>query len=793
MKLITTLILFLTFFNSFSQGKISIANRIGISNANNRNINHKDGTYFQDLKRSTLQILTVGNSQFGTAILINTVSNSFVGNTKKYYILTCNHTFTAGSLGSRDEIYISFNYELPDATDRGNPNRDSSIAEVWKIPVETVVIDHPADIVLLEVSPNQLSDSQKELFNNAYAAGWSTNPERDVDDYINISHPRADHKKIFTKPLKSDFGDNIDVLTTGAYGLKGPDLKHKVFGLDFNDLNTNPETGSSGSAFFDTSNFKNSIAGVFVFKSTQVNGVSLLENSWKLSGTNGLQDYLDPLNTWISQIPGGYVKKTIKNESTTNFDLSLSEKGHFKKNTTLDFRPFFDMPAIGKKKEDLLGAGGMLVSSGTDNVYLTITPSDDPNYLLYGVEYDSSNTNNTQVFQGNSWNIHEPPTNSFPGVTNDASKFESTDLRLIKNYKLQVMKERSVLSSLLSYFYGVEEVNSIPVSIELSTLNDETSTTSIRAIKFPRHMPYNAVELFDGLQFENLWRSKNYPDSRGNNSEELYIDIVASNNKLPKTIKTGNNGGYLNMVNKVQTLGVIEPSSSNKQSKLQLFFGVINKLNGKFYYKVWIDFKPVINTNNQYSFDDDAIELVAEGNSLDINIDNGKQEVFVDYIMPTASQLGLSTGEEKYYRLRIAVSDENNISENGFYQNGEVEDYQIKVSVPSTQNRIATDNQENNNLITKTDNSKNKIKTDFNIFPNPAKDKLNILVEAQESGPVTIELFDLSGRKVYEMKKPNISKGHQLITLRNLKVASGEYIMSIRAGNVKRNEKVVFE
>jgi hypothetical protein len=110
--------------------------------------------------------------------------------------------------------------------------------------------------------------------------------------------------------------------------------------------------------------------------------------------------------------------------------------------------------------------------------------------------------------------------------------------------------------------------------------------------------------------------------------------------------------------------------------------------------------------------------------------------------------------------------------------------------------RISTSN--NNARVAKVNDKPLKTKEkpvipDFSIYPNPAKDKLNILVEAQESGPVTIELFDLSGRKVYEMKKPNISKGHQLITLRNLKVASGEYIMSIRAGNVKRNEKVVFE
>jgi hypothetical protein len=66
------------------------------------------------------------------------------------------------------------------------------------------------------------------------------------------------------------------------------------------------------------------------------------------------------------------------------------------------------------------------------------------------------------------------------------------------------------------------------------------------------------------------------------------------------------------------------------------------------------------------------------------------------------------------------------------------------------------------------------------------------LVEVQAVGSVSIALFDLSGRQEYEMNKPNISKGQQLITLINLKMASGEYIVKVQAGNVRRSEKVIF-
>jgi hypothetical protein len=112
-----------------------------------------------------------------------------------------------------------------------------------------------------------------------------------------------------------------------------------------------------------------------------------------------------------------------------------------------------------------------------------------------------------------------------------------------------------------------------------------------------------------------------------------------------------------------------------------------------------------------------------------------------------------------------------------------------RISTSKNNARVATVTLNDKPLKTKEE----PVISDFSIYPNPVKDELNILVEVQKPGPINIELFDINGKKVYEMKKPTISKGHQLITLRNLKTASGEYIMSIQAGNVSRSEQVIFE
>ena len=82
---------------------------------------------------------------------------------------------------------------------------------------------------------------------------------------------------------------------------------------------------------------------------------------------------------------------------------------------------------------------------------------------------------------------------------------------------------------------------------------------------------------------------------------------------------------------------------------------------------------------------------------------------------------------------------------------------------------------------------------DISIFPNPVKNELNIFVEVERKGALRINIYDLAGKQVYQMKEPQISRGHQLITLHNLKFSPGQYIVKVKAGNVTKSESVVFE
>lgn len=81
----------------------------------------------------------------------------------------------------------------------------------------------------------------------------------------------------------------------------------------------------------------------------------------------------------------------------------------------------------------------------------------------------------------------------------------------------------------------------------------------------------------------------------------------------------------------------------------------------------------------------------------------------------------------------------------------------------------------------------------FALYPNPATDHLKILVKVAQPGPLQINIYDMSGRVVYEKLQSKIDTGHQLIELNNLKLSLGHYIVRIHAGDVQRTERLVIE
>ncbi len=81
------------------------------------------------------------------------------------------------------------------------------------------------------------------------------------------------------------------------------------------------------------------------------------------------------------------------------------------------------------------------------------------------------------------------------------------------------------------------------------------------------------------------------------------------------------------------------------------------------------------------------------------------------------------------------------------------------------------------------------------VFPNPAKDLVNLSYEMKTSGKVIVELFDMTGKKVSTLSSETQQQGkHELhITLNRFGIAPGNYFLKISAGDQSSARKLIIE
>ncbi|MFN8283860.1 MAG: T9SS type A sorting domain-containing protein [Chitinophagales bacterium] len=79
------------------------------------------------------------------------------------------------------------------------------------------------------------------------------------------------------------------------------------------------------------------------------------------------------------------------------------------------------------------------------------------------------------------------------------------------------------------------------------------------------------------------------------------------------------------------------------------------------------------------------------------------------------------------------------------------------------------------------------------VYPNPAKDILNIQFETTASANYTIEIFDIAGKKIAEKTLGTLSAGMQQIQLstKSYDMAAGSYLISLTQNGECKNSKVI--
>lgn len=88
------------------------------------------------------------------------------------------------------------------------------------------------------------------------------------------------------------------------------------------------------------------------------------------------------------------------------------------------------------------------------------------------------------------------------------------------------------------------------------------------------------------------------------------------------------------------------------------------------------------------------------------------------------------------------------------------------------------------NTLTKNSNS-------ISLFPNPSKDEATIKLNLDNNSAVSVNVFDILGKKVITLSEKNLDKGEQKITLNTSSLKNGEYFVEIKSENKVTNIKLI--
>ena len=707
------------------QCQIYYPNGIGKSNEHNKNINSLDGTKLQDVKRSVGLFVKESGGACSCNLLNTTNQNGLE------YVSTAAHCVTNLQIGDIVKGYFSFDFEMPNEIERGS-NRDAGISRIYEVQYKVLFKNKYTDLALLE-----LLDYDEALLDNPYAAGWDNTISNQI--WSNISHPISDHKKAFINPLASSIKFKL------SFNLKEAEYNSGMF-HEFGDIwNTNrsrPQQGSSGSGYFSKSNLLKAVNSKDIFLGSRASSIS---NNWYgINNEKYFAKYLDANNTWLNSIQGGYLND-LRSVSDENFKLGIlggktvSTPSINPNNPTelsedvLWVQPSiifalnllraeieipYIIPVAYPHWASILGinADNFNNSNLILSVYHLSKDRETGLYterLLYGV---SANQNSQAIeptefgFKGTGWNCNNPP-DGFPLCRRIP----------IRNYLFYTEGQSDDVKTeyLNATFSGGDEkeikrMSSTKIPIKVTLTNTGDAPIFINAISYPGDVPKNALQLFNPEEVASRFKSYKYKPSFGRDAHDLYIRAikvkleqyvlnseglcVSLDKRTLQEITTGNNGGYLNLVNpNFQIDDVVASENDTRCPKNQLILTINTPTNTNKHYGAWLDYfkdrkgNGNINPQDDYTYnfvDDDA-------QHLDEKLGLGSlstELITIIHDVPRENELPFNASNEIKTKLRIAIAEQPhltniNLTQDGIYHKGEVEDYLVKIRPTSNKDR----------------------------------------------------------------------------------------------------------
>jgi hypothetical protein len=241
---------------------------------------------------------------------------------------------------------------------------------------------------------------------------------------------------------------------------------------------------------------------------------------------------------------------------------------------------------------------------------------------------------------------------------------------------------------------------------------------------------------------------------------------VSNGNSTYLTSTTGVTFNTINNLNSGKSVGgygnfTATVTNVNRNSTYPLTVKVNTDGNYPTQTKVWIDW------NQNCSFND-AGEEYNLGNA--VNVTNGNTSASpLPVTIPVGALLGNTI-------MRVATKYVNT-DDPGLPMScltgydGETEDYTLNVQVQLGVDEFGVGN--------------------FSIYPNPNTGQFNVSLNAPSSDKVTVTVYDIRGRKIYDDTFVNSSNFNQVINLNN--VQSGMYLVKVSDGEKQATRKIIVE
>jgi serine protease AprX len=81
----------------------------------------------------------------------------------------------------------------------------------------------------------------------------------------------------------------------------------------------------------------------------------------------------------------------------------------------------------------------------------------------------------------------------------------------------------------------------------------------------------------------------------------------------------------------------------------------------------------------------------------------------------------------------------------------------------------------------------------FEIYPNPLAGSTTVYFSIEENSRVTVELFDLAGRKIKTVADENFTAGSHEISLNDIQLSAGAYLLRLKNETHQSTLKAIVE